>query len=66
MLKLSPDIEKCQLPNNDAKNLIGMESIEVLIFIYPKRKAYCRVLRVSSAKSWVSSTEIQLEHLNLS
>jgi len=51
MLKLSPDIDKCQLPNNDAKNLIGMESIEVLIFIYPKRKAYRRVLRVSSAKS---------------
>jgi len=39
--------------------------IEVLIFIYPKRKAHRRVLGVSSIESWVSSTRIQIERLNL-
>ena len=41
-------------------------SIEVLIFIYPKRKACCRVLGVLLAESWVLSTGIQFERFNLS
>jgi len=38
-------------------NLI--ESIEVLIFIYPNCKACHQVLGLSPIESWVSSTKIQ-------
>jgi len=44
--------------------VIGERS-EVLIFMYLKRKAYRRVLKVSFAASWVSSIGIQFEQLNL-
>jgi len=64
--QINLDIKKHQLPGNGTKNLIGsVGNIEVLIFIYPKRKAYDRVLRVSSAESWVSSTQIQFKRLSL-
>ena len=49
--------------NKHTKALIG--KFEVLIFIYPKRKACHRVLRVSSAESWFSSTKIWFERLKL-
>jgi len=49
--------------NKHTKALIG--KFEVLIFIYPKRKACHRVLRVSSAESCGSSIGIQIELLNL-
>jgi len=63
MLKQNPNVEKCQLLGNGTKNLLGM--IEVLIFIYRMRKACRRVLGMSSAKSWFSSTGIPFERLNL-
>ena len=42
---------------------IALRRIEVLIFIYPKRKACRRVLGVSSAESCVSSIRTQFERL---
>jgi len=63
--QIDPDIGKHQLLSSGAKNLLEMGNIEVLIFINPKRKACRRVLGVSSAESWVSSTGIQFERLNL-
>jgi len=59
----NPDIEKRQLPCNGIKNLL--DSVEVLIFIYPKRKVCLRALGVSFAESWVSRTGIQFKRLNL-
>jgi len=61
--QINPSIEKRQLPDNGAKNLL--DSIEVLIFIYPKRKACLRILGVSFAESWVSSIGVQFKWLNL-
>jgi len=42
-----------------------LDSIEVLIFKNPKSKASRRVHGVSFIESWVSSTRIQFERLNL-
>ena len=57
MLKQTLILERRQLRDNGAKNLL--ERIDVLIFIYPRRKACRRVPRVSSAESWVSSIGIR-------
>jgi len=54
------DIEKCELPVNDVKQLI-VRKIEILIFISPKCKGYRRVFRASSLESWVPSAGIQFK-----
>jgi len=53
----SPDIENRQFSGTGTKNLI-YGRIEVLIFIYSKHKACCRVLVVSSVESCVLGTKI--------
>jgi len=56
----NPNIEKRQLLNNSAKNLIEEKYLSFNIYKTPKSKASCQVFGMSFVGSWVSSTEAYL------
>jgi len=50
---------------NGYRQVLEVGNIEVLMFIYLKRKRCRQVLAVSSVENWVSSIGIQCDQLNL-